>query len=116
MDKKEILHRPSIKEQECPDKVTPFVIANKEKRSLQINRKRIHSVSSSLEKWADLPLTKAKVDMRVAQLDLIPTLMKKIESKMDESYSWELLSEILYHNEEHWEEMVAHNLFHILVL
>jgi len=116
MDLKEIIHRSSLKEHEELDKVKPFVTKNKEKRCLVIQKKRLHSESESLQKWGNLPLNKAKVDHNVQTLNIIPTLIKKIESKMDESYSWEMLAEILFHNEEHWKEMVEHNIFDILVL
>lgn len=116
MDKKEILHRSSLKEHEEPEKVKPFLNQNKEKRSFIIQKKRLHSVSSNLQKWVNLPLSRAKVDHYVQVLNMIPTLIQKIESKMDESYCWEMLAEILFHNEAHEKEMVDLNILNFVVL
>lgn len=116
MDKKEILHRSSLKEHEEVVRIKPFIDQNKEKRSLIIQKKRLHSVSSDLQKWVNLPLSKAKVDHYVQVLNMIPTLIQKIESKMDESYSWEMLAEILFHNEAHEKEMVDLKILDFVIL
>lgn len=112
MDKKEILHRSSLKEHEQPEKLKPFIDQNKEKRSFIIQKKRLHSVSLI----TNLPLSKAKVDHYVQVLNMIPTLIQKIESKMDESYSWEMLAEILFHNEAHEKEMVDLKILDFVIL